>query len=85
MRILLVSRIDSRDARAFTEKVRAVLEQEGSDVVYDRDTAAALGKTACSCAEASTGGRSVFLRISNPPVHWNLSKTCLRVFPSKNG
>ena len=39
MRILLVSRIDNRDALAFTEKVRTVLEKEGSDVVYDRDTA----------------------------------------------
>ncbi len=32
MRVLLVSRIDSRDARAFTEKIRTVLEQEGAEV-----------------------------------------------------
>ncbi len=68
MRILLVSRIDSRDARAFTEKVRTVLEQEGSDVMYDRDTAAALGTTGYSFSEANpvvviaVGGDGTILR-----------------------
>ena len=68
MRILLVSRIDSRDACAFTEKIRAVLEQEGSDVMYDPDTASALGKTGCSFAEAdpavviAIGGDGTILR-----------------------
>ena len=68
MRVLLVSRIDSRDARAFTENVMAVLEQDGSDVMYDRDTATAFGKTGCSYAEANpdvviaVGGDGTILR-----------------------
>ena len=68
MKVLLVSRIDSRDARAFTDTIRVVLEQDGSDVMYDRDTAAALGKTGCSFAEANpdmviaVGGDGTILR-----------------------
>jgi NAD+ kinase len=68
MRILLVSRIDNRDALAFTEKVRTVLEKKGSDVVYDRDTAVALGVTGCSIADANPeiviaiGGDGTILR-----------------------
>jgi NAD+ kinase len=68
MRILLVSRIDNRDALAFTEKVRTVLEKKGSDVVYDRDTAVALGVTGCSIADAdpeiviAIGGDGTILR-----------------------
>jgi NAD+ kinase len=45
MKVLLVSRIDSPDALAFSGKVKAVLEKEGCDVTYDRDTAPALGIT----------------------------------------
>jgi NAD+ kinase len=68
MRILLVSRIDNRDALAFTEKVRTVLEKQGSDVVYDRDTAVALGVTGRSIADANPeiviaiGGDGTILR-----------------------
>jgi NAD+ kinase len=68
MRILLVSRIDNRDALAFTEKVRTVLEEKGSDVVYDRDTAFALGVTGCPVADAdpeiviAIGGDGTILR-----------------------
>jgi NAD+ kinase len=68
MRILLVSRIDSRDACDFADKIRRVLEQEGSDVVFDRETAAVLGKSGCSYAEAApdaviaVGGDGTILR-----------------------
>jgi NAD+ kinase len=68
MRILLVSRIDNQDALAFTEKIRTVLEKEGSDVVYDRDTAKALGVTGCSFTDANpeiviaVGGDGTILR-----------------------
>ena len=43
MKILLVSRIDNRDALAFTEKIRTVLKMNGSEVVLDNDTAKSLG------------------------------------------
>jgi NAD+ kinase len=43
MRILLVSRIDNRDALAFIGTIRALLEKEGCDVVLDSSTAAPLG------------------------------------------
>jgi NAD+ kinase len=43
MKILLVSRIDNRDALAFAEKIRTVLKKNGSDVVFDTDTAGSLG------------------------------------------
>ncbi|MFA5347024.1 MAG: NAD(+)/NADH kinase [Methanoregula sp.] len=68
MRILLVSRIDNRDAIAFTETVRTALVKKGSEVVYDRDTAAALGVSGCSIAEANPdiviaiGGDGTILR-----------------------
>jgi NAD+ kinase len=45
LKVLLVSRIDSPEALAFSGKVKAVLEKEGCDVAYDRDTAPALGLT----------------------------------------
>jgi NAD+ kinase len=53
MRVLLVSRIDNRDALAFTGKVKSVLEGEGADVAYDPDTAIALGVTGRSFADAN--------------------------------
>lgn len=68
MRVLLVSRIDSRDARAFTEKIRTVLEQEEAEVIYDRETARAFGETGCSYSEANpdvviaVGGDGTILR-----------------------
>lgn len=68
MRILLVSRIDNRDALAFTEQIKAVLEKKGSEVVYDMDTASAQGVTGCPIADAkadlviATGGDGTILR-----------------------
>lgn len=49
MKVLIVSRIDNRDALAFAGKIQSVLEKEGCDALFDQDTAAALG----------TGGRSL--------------------------
>jgi NAD+ kinase len=43
MRVLLVSRIDNRDALSFTEEIRALLEKDGCDVIFDRDTASSSG------------------------------------------
>ena len=68
MRILLVSRIDNRDALGFAEKIRAVLVREGCDVAYDRDTASALGVSGTSLSDAGAevviiiGGDGTILR-----------------------
>jgi len=43
VRILLVSRIDNRDALAYTGRLRKELAGEGFDAVLDADTASALG------------------------------------------
>ena len=43
MKILLVSRVDNRDALVFAENIRTVLKKNGSDVVFDTDTAESLG------------------------------------------
>jgi NAD+ kinase len=43
MKVLLVSRIDNRDALAFTEKIRTVLVKEGCDVIPESDTASSSG------------------------------------------
>lgn len=43
MRVQLTARIDNRDALAFAGTIRRILEEEGCDVVFDHDTAAALG------------------------------------------
>jgi len=43
MKIVIVSRIDNRDALSFAQTIRSVLEKEGCDVRFDHDTAAALG------------------------------------------
>ena len=43
MRVLLVSRIDNRDALAFTEEIRALLTKDGCDVILDSDTASSSG------------------------------------------
>ncbi|MFA4876920.1 MAG: NAD(+)/NADH kinase [Methanoregula sp.] len=45
MKALIVSRIDNRDALAFTLKIRDILKDEGCTTVFDSDTAAALGTT----------------------------------------
>lgn len=48
MKILLVSRVDNREALAFTATIRKALEDMGCPVVFDTDTADALGCTGCS-------------------------------------
>jgi NAD+ kinase len=68
MKALLVSRIDNRDALAFTEKIRSVLVQEGCDVVLDRDTASLFGNGGTPLAGADAdvaivvGGDGTILR-----------------------
>ena len=52
MRVLLVSRIDNRDALAFTEEIRAMLTKGGCDVFLDSDTASALGTGGIPVADA---------------------------------
>jgi NAD+ kinase len=43
MKILLVSRIDNREALVFAEKLRVVLAQKGSETAFETDTAKSLG------------------------------------------
>ena len=68
MRILLVSRIDNRDALVFAEKLRTVLEKEGLEVAFDRDTAKSLGIPGCSLEDSHAdaviiiGGDGTILR-----------------------
>ena len=68
MRILLVSRIDNRDALVFAEKLRTVLEKEGLEVAFDNDTARSLGIPGGSCDYSHTdaviiiGGDGTILR-----------------------
>jgi NAD+ kinase len=68
MRILLVSRIDNRDALAFAEKIKTVLEKQGADVMFDSDTAKYLGSTGFSQHDADAsvvivvGGDGTILR-----------------------
>jgi len=69
MRILLVSRIDNQDALVFAEKLRALLEKEGSEVAFDRDTARSLGIPGCSLEDSRAdaviivGGDGTILRM----------------------
>ena len=68
LRILLVSRIDNRDALVFAEKLRTVLEKEGSEVAFDRDTAKSLGIPGSTLADSNAdaviviGGDGTILR-----------------------
>src|SRR5512139_240012 len=68
MRFLLVSRIDNRDALAFTDSIRARLTDDGCDVVLDRDTASLLGREGVPLAGATAdaviivGGDGTILR-----------------------
>ncbi|HSA38975.1 MAG TPA: NAD(+)/NADH kinase, partial [Methanoregula sp.] len=68
MKILLVSRIDDRDALAFTGKIRAMLEEDGCEVILDRDTAASCGSEGVPLADATAdaviviGGDGTILR-----------------------
>ena len=68
MRVLLVSRIDSRDALAFTGTIKSVIEQEGSEAVFEKDTAKSLGVAGCTISESGAdavivvGGDGTILR-----------------------
>jgi len=68
LRVLLVSRIDNRDALAFTEEIRAMLTKGGCDVFLDSDTASALGTGGIPVADAKAdvviviGGDGTILR-----------------------
>ncbi len=68
MKILLVSRIDNRDALVFAEKIRSVLEKKGSEVAFDDDTARSLGIPGRSLADSNAdvvivvGGDGTILR-----------------------
>ena len=68
MKILIVSRIDNRDALGFAEKIRTVLKEKGSEVVFDSDTAKSLGGEGCPLADTNAevaivvGGDGTILR-----------------------
>jgi NAD+ kinase len=68
MKVLLVSRIDNRDALAFCEKIRALLTKEGCDVILDSDTASSSGSGGIPLAGAEAdaaiviGGDGTILR-----------------------
>ena len=68
MRLFLVSRIDNRDALAFAKKIETVLENAGSEVLFENDTADFLGIAGTSIADAQAdaviviGGDGTILR-----------------------
>ena len=68
MKVLLVSRIDNCDALAFTDKIRALLEKDGCDVIFDRDTASSFGTGGIPLTDAQAdvaivvGGDGTILR-----------------------
>jgi NAD+ kinase len=68
MRLLIVSRIDNREALIFAEKIKNVLEKEGSEVFFDSDTAKYLGIAGLPIADAPAdavivvGGDGTILR-----------------------
>lgn len=68
MKVLLVSRIDRSDALSFAGKLKTILEQEGCEVVYDQDTAHAVGVRGVKCSKAGAdvvvviGGDGTILR-----------------------
>jgi NAD+ kinase len=68
MKIMLVSRIDNPDALVFAEKIKTVLEKQGSDVVFDTDTATFLDRKGSSLSETNAdvviiiGGDGTILR-----------------------
>jgi len=68
MKILLVCRIDDSGALAFAKKLKAALELEGSDVIFESGTAAVLGERGFLCADTGAdvavvvGGDGTILR-----------------------
>jgi NAD+ kinase len=77
MRVLLVSRIDNREALAYCEQVRTLLAEEGCEVVFDRDTASSFHAGGIPLPEVKAdlaiivGGDGTILRTiqqMDPPV-----------------
>ena len=68
MKMVIVSRIDSREALTFAGEIKTVLENEGCDAVFDNDTALSLGVHGVSLADADAdvvivvGGDGTILR-----------------------
>jgi NAD+ kinase len=68
MNVLLVSRIDSNDALAFTSRLGEDLRSSGHDVEYDSETAQVLGRSGPALSSASpdlavvVGGDGTILR-----------------------
>ena len=68
MKIMLVSRIDNPDALVFAEKIKIVLEKQGSEVVFDTDTATFLDRKGSSLPDTNAdvviiiGGDGTILR-----------------------
>ena len=68
MKVLIVSRIDNRDALAFAGKIQSVLKKEGCDAIFDQDTAVVLGTGGTSLASTDAdavivvGGDGTILR-----------------------
>jgi NAD+ kinase len=68
MKILLISRIDSRDALMFTRQLAGDLRAHGHDIIFEDETAAALGSSGVALAAASSdlvvvvGGDGTILR-----------------------
>jgi NAD+ kinase len=68
MKVLLVSRIDNRDALAFVEKIRSLLVTEGCEVIFDTETGSALGAAGTLLSRATAdvaivvGGDGTILR-----------------------
>jgi NAD+ kinase len=76
MKVLLVSRIDNRDALEFTDSIRTLLVKDGCDVFFDSDTASSFNVRGVPLADAQAdvaiivGGDGTILRtiqqISSP-------------------
>jgi NAD+ kinase len=68
MRLLLVSRIDNRDALTFAKTIKTVMEKDGTEVFFEHDTAKSLNTAGCSISEANAdaviviGGDGTILR-----------------------
>mgnify|MGYP001225704389 CR=1 FL=1 len=68
MKVLLVSRIDSREALSFTQELRSLLAGDGCEVILDNDTASPLGAAGVPLAGAEAdiaivvGGDGTILR-----------------------